>query len=62
MHLLCVCSLLSFVQCEYLFPMRATLDIAFITGPQERQNKFSSQNVYSSVFNKLLGQFDNLEF
>ena len=41
----------------YLFPMRTSLDIAFITGPQERQNKFNSQDMYISVFNKLPMQF-----
>lgn len=59
MYLLCVCSLIfnNVNITAYLFPMRTFLDIAFITGPQEKQNKFSSQDMYISVFNKLLKQF-----
>lgn len=35
--ILCLLFTVLCVQCEYLFPMRATLDIAFKTGSQEGQ-------------------------
>ena len=38
---------------SYSLPARTSLDIAFITDPQEKENKFNSQDMCIIFFNDL---------